>query len=52
MLPCSPKLEGAGWAWGTAVRAAGWSLLAAAAAAAAPLVLIAGAYWLVRRRMG
>ena len=46
-----PGLEGAGWAWGTAVRAAGWSLLAAAAAAAA-LLLIAGAYWLVRRRMG
>ncbi len=46
-----PGLEGAGWAWGTAVRALGWSLLAAAAAAAA-LLLIAGVYWLVRRRMG
>jgi leader peptidase (prepilin peptidase)/N-methyltransferase len=46
-----PGLEGAGWAWGTAVRAAGWSLLAAAAAAAA-LLLVAGTYWLVRRRMG
>jgi leader peptidase (prepilin peptidase) / N-methyltransferase len=47
----SPGLGGFGWAWGTAVRAAGWSLLAAAAAAAV-LLLIAGAYWLVRRRMG
>jgi leader peptidase (prepilin peptidase) / N-methyltransferase len=46
-----PGLEGAGWAWGTALRAAGWSLLAAAVAAAA-LLLIAGAYWLARRRMG
>jgi len=46
-----PGLEGAAWAWGTAIRAAAWSLLAAAAAASA-LLLIAGAYWLVRRRMG
>jgi leader peptidase (prepilin peptidase) / N-methyltransferase len=46
-----PGLEGSGWAWGTAVRAAGLSLLAAAAAAAA-LLLIAGVYWLLRRRMG
>jgi leader peptidase (prepilin peptidase) / N-methyltransferase len=46
-----PGLEGGGWAWGTASRAAGWSLLAAAVAAAA-LLLIAGAYWLARRRMG
>ncbi len=46
-----PGLEGAGWAWGTAIRAAGWSLVAAAVAAAA-LLLIAGAYWLVRRRTG
>ena len=46
-----PGLEGAGWAWRTALRSAGWSLLAAAAAAAA-LLLIAGAYWLARRRMG
>jgi leader peptidase (prepilin peptidase)/N-methyltransferase len=35
----------------SAARAAGWSLLAAAAAAAA-LLGIAGAYWLLRRRMG
>ncbi len=46
-----PGLEGDGWAWETALRAAGWSLLAAAVAAAA-LLLIAGAYWLARRRMG
>lgn len=46
-----PGLEGAGWAWGPAMRAAGWSLLAAAVAAAG-LLLIAGVYWLVRRRMG
>jgi leader peptidase (prepilin peptidase)/N-methyltransferase len=46
-----PGLEGAGWAWGSALWAAGRSLLAAAAAAAV-LLLIAGAYWLVRRRMG
>jgi len=47
----SPGLGGFGWTWRTAVRAAGWSLLAAAAAAAV-LLLIAGAYWLVRRRTG
>jgi leader peptidase (prepilin peptidase) / N-methyltransferase len=46
-----PGLEGAGWEWKTAIQAAGWSLLAAAIAAAA-LLLIAGVYWLVRRRMG
>ncbi len=46
-----PGLEGAGWAWGSAGRAAAWSLLAAAVAAAV-LLSIAGAYWLVRRRMG
>jgi leader peptidase (prepilin peptidase) / N-methyltransferase len=46
-----PGLEGFGWAWETALRAAGLSLLAAAAAAAA-LLLIAGVYWLLRRRMG
>jgi leader peptidase (prepilin peptidase)/N-methyltransferase len=44
-------LEGRGWAWETALRAAGWSLLAAAVAAAA-LLSIAGVYWLARRRMG
>jgi len=38
-------------AWPTALRAAGRSLLAAAVAAAA-LLLIAGVYWLARRRMG
>ena len=48
---CVPGLEGAAWAWGTAIRAAGRSLLAAAVAAAA-LLLIAGVYWLARRRMG
>jgi leader peptidase (prepilin peptidase) / N-methyltransferase len=46
-----PGLEDSGWAWATAVRAAGWSLLAAAAAASG-LLLITGVYWLVRRRMG
>jgi leader peptidase (prepilin peptidase) / N-methyltransferase len=46
-----PGLEGDGWGWGTASRAAGWSLLAAAVAAGA-LLLIAGAYWMARRRMG
>jgi leader peptidase (prepilin peptidase)/N-methyltransferase len=46
-----PGLERPGWAWGTALRAAGLSLVAAAAAAAA-LLLIAGVYWLLRRRMG
>jgi leader peptidase (prepilin peptidase)/N-methyltransferase len=46
-----PGLEGSGWAWESAIRAAARSLLAAAVAAAA-LLLIAGAYWLVRRRMG
>jgi leader peptidase (prepilin peptidase) / N-methyltransferase len=46
-----PGLEGSGWVWVTAARAAGWSLLAAVAAASA-LLLIAGAYWLVRRHMG
>jgi leader peptidase (prepilin peptidase)/N-methyltransferase len=46
-----PGLEGSGWAWGTAARAAGWSLFSAAVAAAA-LLLIAGAYWLLRRRRG
>ena len=44
-------LDGGNWAWQTGLRAAGRSLLAASVAAAA-LLLIAGAYWLVRRRMG
>jgi leader peptidase (prepilin peptidase)/N-methyltransferase len=46
-----PGLERADWAWHTGLRAAGRSLLAAAVSAAA-LLLIAGAYWLARRRMG
>jgi leader peptidase (prepilin peptidase)/N-methyltransferase len=41
----------AAWAWRPGVRAAGLSLLAAAVAAAL-LLLIAGVYWLARRRMG
>jgi leader peptidase (prepilin peptidase)/N-methyltransferase len=39
------------WEWRPGVRASGLSLLAAAVAAAV-LLLIAGAYWLARRRMG
>jgi leader peptidase (prepilin peptidase)/N-methyltransferase len=46
-----PGLEGAGWSWETVLRAAGWSLLAAAVGAVG-LLLIAGAYWLARRRWG
>jgi leader peptidase (prepilin peptidase) / N-methyltransferase len=46
-----PGLESGIWTWSAAVRAAGLSLLYAAVAGAA-LLLIAGAYWLVRRRMG
>jgi leader peptidase (prepilin peptidase)/N-methyltransferase len=46
-----PGLEGGEWAWETALRAGGWSLLAAAVGASA-LLLIAGAYWLARRRRG
>jgi leader peptidase (prepilin peptidase)/N-methyltransferase len=46
-----PGLEGGEWAWETALRAAGWSLLAAAVGASA-LLLVAGAYWLARRRRG
>jgi leader peptidase (prepilin peptidase)/N-methyltransferase len=46
-----PGLEGGSWGWRTAARAAGWSVLAAAIAAAG-LLSIAGAYWLLRRRMG
>ena len=44
-------LDGGNWAWQTGLRAAGRSLLAASVAAAA-LLLIAGVYWLARRRMG
>jgi leader peptidase (prepilin peptidase)/N-methyltransferase len=46
-----PGLENGIWTWSAAVHAAGLSLLAAAMAAAV-LLLIAGAYWLARRRMG
>jgi leader peptidase (prepilin peptidase) / N-methyltransferase len=46
-----PGLESGAWHYASALRAAGWSLLAAAIAAAA-LLLIAGAYYLARRRMG
>jgi leader peptidase (prepilin peptidase) / N-methyltransferase len=46
-----PGLQRGDWAWQTALREAGRSLLAAAVAAAT-LLLIAGAYWLARRRMG
>ncbi len=46
-----PGLERGDWAWQTALRAAGRSLLAAAVAAAT-LLVVAGAYWLARRRMG
>lgn len=46
-----PGLESEVWTWSAGLRAAGLSLLAALAAAAA-LLLIAGAYWLARRRMG
>jgi leader peptidase (prepilin peptidase) / N-methyltransferase len=44
-------LEGGNWNDGLILLAAGWSLFSAAVAAAA-LLLIAGVYWLVRRRMG
>lgn len=46
-----PGLEHGIWTWPTAAHAAGLSLLHAAIAAAA-LLLIAGGYWLARRRMG
>jgi leader peptidase (prepilin peptidase)/N-methyltransferase len=46
-----PGLETGAWTWAAALHAAGQSLLAGAVAAAA-LLLIAGAYWLARRRMG
>jgi leader peptidase (prepilin peptidase)/N-methyltransferase len=46
-----PGLESGIWTWASALHAAGRSLLAAAVAAAV-LLLIAGAYWLARRRMG
>lgn len=43
--------ESGAWSWSAGLRGAGWSLLAAAAAAGI-LLLIAGIYWLLRRRMG
>ena len=46
-----PGLEQGVWTPAAAIRALGQSLLAAAIAAAA-LLLISGAYWLARRRMG
>jgi leader peptidase (prepilin peptidase)/N-methyltransferase len=46
-----PSLEGGSWHYGLILLTAGWSLFSAAVAAAA-LLLIAGIYWLVRRRMG
>jgi leader peptidase (prepilin peptidase)/N-methyltransferase len=46
-----PGLESGIWTWAAAIHPAGRSLLAAAVAAAV-LLLIAGAYWLARRRMG
>ena len=45
-----PGLEGGVWTYASALHAAAFSLLAAVAAAA--LLLIAGIYWLVRRRTG
>ena len=46
-----PGLEGNVWAWRTAIRAAGSSLLAAGVAAAF-LLFISGVYWLARHRAG
>jgi leader peptidase (prepilin peptidase)/N-methyltransferase len=46
-----PGLENGVWTYPASLRAAGWSLLSAAVAAAT-LLLIAGTYWLIRRRMG
>ncbi len=46
-----PGLERGVWSWDAAMKAAGKSLLAAALAAGV-LLAIAGAYWLLRRRMG
>jgi leader peptidase (prepilin peptidase)/N-methyltransferase len=46
-----PGLENGVWTGSAALNAVGLSLLAALAAAAA-LLLISGAYWLARRRMG
>jgi len=46
-----PGLENGIWTYSASLRAAGWSLLSAVVAAAT-LLLIAGAYWRARRRMG
>jgi leader peptidase (prepilin peptidase)/N-methyltransferase len=46
-----PGLENGVWNYSASLLAVGWSLVSAALAAAT-LLLIAGAYWLVRRRMG
>jgi len=46
-----PSLESGSWKSGLILLAAGWSIFSAAVAAAA-LLLIAGIYWLVRRRTG
>lgn len=46
-----PGLEQGVWSWEAAGRALGSALLAAAIAASV-LLLISGAYWLVRRRLG
>ena len=46
-----PSLESENWNAGLILLGAGWSLFSAAVAAAA-LLLIAGVYWLVRRRTG
>jgi leader peptidase (prepilin peptidase)/N-methyltransferase len=46
-----PGLELGDWSGGAAIHAAGLGLVAASAAAAV-LLLIAGVYWLARRRMG
>jgi len=46
-----PGLEQDAWSWQAAARSVGLALLAAAVAAAV-LLLIAGLYWLARRRMG
>jgi leader peptidase (prepilin peptidase)/N-methyltransferase len=46
-----PGLEQDSWTWNAAGRSVGSALLAAAIAAAV-LLIIAGTYWLARRRMG
>ncbi|HTZ58132.1 MAG TPA: prepilin peptidase [Acidobacteriaceae bacterium] len=46
-----PGLGDGVWSWSTAFRSAGFAILAAGIAATL-LLLIAGVYWLARRRMG